>query len=652
MTQTHHIKRLEVDLKVPDQMLGQDLQQAVSNFCRSELLEQLQVIFDSIAPERYIRLDRLELNLPTFTSAAEFRAKLGERIQEALRVQLDEIRATTAFSLCSASGTVSTEGRQAPLSFGTPFHAADVFLHILNFGAAPWHAVNRAFDDIVLEVIELLQTEQTFRAQLAASLTGSHQARRRLILQTPATRRHRIISLVSGIDEQMIVDLERILTTFAGVVTRGVLPSSETDRLVAEIANRHILQSRTIDSTGLGSMLDEVMTGLVEVRGSGPRRFIDDLPLAGMELESSVRRRWRPVIRDRIASLTNRFRDPEDVEISPRSALRERDLSPKDRQRPASPEVRPADALLPDDRAAAGVRDEQIPAPPVIPEKDTIDPAAIAESTTDSRTPGELPSIPQKPKPRLPGEKHPAADRLQDKDTPLPARALKEEAPSEGQQEGIRGYLEVKDHKGVRPGFSGRVGIEPDDRHDAAESGPDPAAGIPWRTPYEVDEFHIANAGLVLVAPFFGMVFRDLGYLNPDREFVDTQAKIRAVHFSQFLVTSEQHPAECDLMLNKILCGMDVNDPIERFIDLTEPELDSAEEILDSALTHWKALKRTSAPVFQQTFLHHEGIMNEENGSWLLRIERTAVDVMLDTLPWTISIIKHPWMPQPVMVEW
>jgi hypothetical protein len=171
-------------------------------------------------------------------------------------------------------------------------------------------------------------------------------------------------------------------------------------------------------------------------------------------------------------------------------------------------------------------------------------------------------------------------------------------------------------------------------------------------TPYETQEFHINNAGLVLVAPFLGMVFKDLGYLTKGRDFVTAAARIRAVHFSQYLVTSEQHPAECDLALNKVICGMQVDEPLERFIDLTQPERDAAREVLDSALEHWTALKRTSAPVFQQTFLQHEGILTKESSHWLLRIERISVDVLIDTLPWTISVIKHPWMKQPVMVEW
>ena len=35
-----------------------------------------------------------------------------------------------------------------------------------------------------------------------------------------------------------------------------------------------------------------------------------------------------------------------------------------------------------------------------------------------------------------------------------------------------------------------------------------------------------------------------------------------------------------------------------------------------------------------------------------LYVERKGVDVLLESLPWTISIIKLPWMQDSLQVEW
>ena len=40
------------------------------------------------------------------------------------------------------------------------------------------------------------------------------------------------------------------------------------------------------------------------------------------------------------------------------------------------------------------------------------------------------------------------------------------------------------------------------------------------------------------------------------------------------------------------------------------------------------------------------------DGEWLLPMERKAIDILLDQLPWGIGMIPLPWMPQMLHVEW
>ena len=655
MAVTHRIKRLEVALRVPDQELARGLQQEISTFCRTELYEELQGAFDTIAPDRYIRIDRLELDLPAFANVDEFRDKLGERIREALRVQLDEAEAAAAAVARTSSRAVVGEASQIPVTFGTPYQAADVFIHILNYGVTPWHAVTVAFDDVVSEVIALLQAQETFRAQVGAVLSTSAQAMRRFILQTPTSGRRRIMSLLAEIDESLITDIERVLDIVVEVVTRGGRPALEMDPPVREIAARSMFRHRTIDQAVLGFMLDEVMTTLIAAAGNDARRIMDDLPLAALEMETVVPLRWRQTVRDRMASFAPPPGDQKDGGITAFGQAQGKGraaLAPESSESPAAPESKTAVDSFPDDQAAPGSQDDEVPGQPVKPGQGPVDRVAPEATTVES--------LPQsdRPFPARPDDSQVSQDEPPQVEHPRKAETVQPEKSSEGKalaerpQQIDRSDLLSAEHNKITPAPPDGDPIKSAERPDATESQPDPTSGFPWMTPYEMDEFHINNAGLVLVAPFFGMVFRDLGYLDKGRDFVTAAARIRAIHFSQFLVTAEQHPAEGDLMLNKILCGLAIDEPLARFIDLTQPELDAAAEILDSALKHWNALKRTSAPVFQQTFLQHEGILTKERTNWLLRIERISADVLIDTLPWTISIIKHPWMKQPVMVEW
>ena len=52
-------------------------------------------------------------------------------------------------------------------------------------------------------------------------------------------------------------------------------------------------------------------------------------------------------------------------------------------------------------------------------------------------------------------------------------------------------------------------------------------------------------------------------------------------------------------------------------------------------------------------FLTRAGQLSvDAEGDWLLRVEPRTVDILLDQLPWGISMIKLPWMSRLMRVEW
>ena len=50
--------------------------------------------------------------------------------------------------------------------------------------------------------------------------------------------------------------------------------------------------------------------------------------------------------------------------------------------------------------------------------------------------------------------------------------------------------------------------------------------------------------------------------------------------------------------------------------------------------------------------LRRPGLLRREDESWLLRVEPAAFDLLLAHLPWSIAIVRMPWMPDPVYIEW
>ena len=165
------------------------------------------------------------------------------------------------------------------------------------------------------------------------------------------------------------------------------------------------------------------------------------------------------------------------------------------------------------------------------------------------------------------------------------------------------------------------------------------------------DSFEIYNAGLVVLAQFLPLFFDALGLLE-DKSFSTEQSAVRGAQILQFICTCSTEMPEQDMILNKILCGLPIDTPLPGTLHISNYEKEEVDNLLASVIEHWKALKGTSAKGLRQTFLNRTGMIKIENNGWSIFIERTTVDVLLDHLPWSISIIKLPWNDKFIHVEW
>ncbi len=169
----------------------------------------------------------------------------------------------------------------------------------------------------------------------------------------------------------------------------------------------------------------------------------------------------------------------------------------------------------------------------------------------------------------------------------------------------------------------------------------------------KADEAWVQNAGLVLLHPFLVRFFDQVGLVK-EKQFVDQDARVRAVHLLQYIVTVEQQSPEQELFLNKLICGLEPEYPVPSGIELSRQEREESENLLKSVVGHWKALKKSSPEAIRTTFLRREGLVSREgmHGGWKVTIERNTFDVLLDRLPWGLSMIKMPWNSYLIHVEW
>lgn len=169
------------------------------------------------------------------------------------------------------------------------------------------------------------------------------------------------------------------------------------------------------------------------------------------------------------------------------------------------------------------------------------------------------------------------------------------------------------------------------------------------KEPQNVDKkLHVNNAGLVLCAPFLPTFFIN-GGLGSKKEIQEPEV---AVALLNYLITGKDKEVPADLALPKLLCGIPMNEVVVPTSPLPPKLKREAEALLVEMIEHWKALKNTSPNGLREGFLQREGILNETEDGHQLHVETQALDVLLAQLPWSISIIKLPWMKSPLHVEW
>lgn len=166
-----------------------------------------------------------------------------------------------------------------------------------------------------------------------------------------------------------------------------------------------------------------------------------------------------------------------------------------------------------------------------------------------------------------------------------------------------------------------------------------------------VDPMYINHSGLILLAPYLGMLFDKCG-LTTNNVFIDTTSQSRAVHLLEYAATGKIGLEEHDLTINKILCGMQISDPIASLSDISSQEKEVIDSLLHAVTKQWTPLKNTSIQGLRTSFLERAGKLEEEQDAYFLKVEQMAFDMLLDQISWNITKIKLSWMHKILLVEW
>lgn len=168
----------------------------------------------------------------------------------------------------------------------------------------------------------------------------------------------------------------------------------------------------------------------------------------------------------------------------------------------------------------------------------------------------------------------------------------------------------------------------------------------------EIGKIGISNAGLLLFYPYLVYVFAELKWITADKKFMNRLAQQKAILFLQYVVNGKNRQAEYQLVLNKILCGWPIHLPLKDRVNLTATEKAVAADLAESLKEHWTVVKNTSVPGLIQSFVARPGLIQKTSAGYLIQVERRTIDILLDSLPFGLTIIKLPWNEYIINTEW
>ncbi|OIV40086.1 contractile injection system tape measure protein [Flavobacterium johnsoniae] len=161
----------------------------------------------------------------------------------------------------------------------------------------------------------------------------------------------------------------------------------------------------------------------------------------------------------------------------------------------------------------------------------------------------------------------------------------------------------------------------------------------------------VRNAGIVLLNSYIPMLLERLKLIE-DRQFVSIKDQKKAVKYLQYVVTGLPNTDEIYLPLNKLLCGLSVDDKVPDEIEISQTDKMLVDGLLNAVIGYWTAIGDCSIDGFRGNWLVRNGLLVEFEDKWELTVEKRVYDILILRSPFAYSVIKFPWMEKPLHVYW
>jgi hypothetical protein len=165
----------------------------------------------------------------------------------------------------------------------------------------------------------------------------------------------------------------------------------------------------------------------------------------------------------------------------------------------------------------------------------------------------------------------------------------------------------------------------------------------------EIVNQYTQNAGLVLIHPFLKHFFGHCDLLDENKQLKDPE---KCAHLLHYIATGKTKQAESDMVFEKFLCNIPINQPISRHVTVTKKHKEQAHNLLNAVNENWGALKKSSHALLRNEFLQRLGKIEKNSSGITIVMEHKTQDILLRKLSWGMGLIRLPWKKDFIYVNW
>lgn len=175
-----------------------------------------------------------------------------------------------------------------------------------------------------------------------------------------------------------------------------------------------------------------------------------------------------------------------------------------------------------------------------------------------------------------------------------------------------------------------------------------PDSAIP--TPSAQSVLSVSNAGCMILWPLLPTFFSALGLLDKNR-FISLDAQREAVCLLDWLIWAEDEISVWRLTLNKVICGLPVND--NGLWRAPEPEQQTIiSQWLEKIIMQLPAWKKMGVSDVRYLFLQRSGELSGLESGIKIHVKPEIYDALLTDWPWPMNMACFSWLNQPLTITW